>query len=152
MRNPGEVVKVGDVVDVKILKIDRETGKLSLSLKQARGVDPWTDAGARYAVGSPVTGRVTKIESFGAFIEVEEGIEGLLPISEISHRRIKSPAEVVKEGDTVRLVVLSVDPALRRMSFSLKQAAPAEDAAAPAPSSDTAPKKKRPPLRGGLDR
>ncbi|MGD0387413.1 MAG: S1 RNA-binding domain-containing protein [Tepidisphaeraceae bacterium] len=151
VRNPGEVVKVGDVVDVKILKIDRETGKLSLSLKQARGVDPWTDAGTRYAVGSPVTGRVTKIESFGAFIEVEEGIEGLLPISEISHRRIKSPAEVVKEGDTVGLVVLSVDPALRRMSFSLKQAAPAEDAAAPAPPTAN-PKKKRPELRGGLDR
>jgi small subunit ribosomal protein S1 len=153
VRNPGEVVKVSDVVDVKILKIDRETGKLSLSLKQARGVDPWNDAQVRYAVGSHVTGRVTKIESFGAFIEVEEGIEGLLPIGEISHRRIRTPAEVVKEGDTVRLVVLSVDPAARRMSFSLKQAAPAEPPAdeTAAASAPAKPKKKRPELRGGLD-
>ncbi|MGD0460859.1 MAG: S1 RNA-binding domain-containing protein [Tepidisphaeraceae bacterium] len=156
LRNPGEVVKVGDVLDVKVLKIDRETGKLSLSLKQVLGVDPWSDAAARYSIGSEVTGRVTKIQSFGAFIEVEEGIEGLLPISEMSHQHIRSPDEVVKEGDTVRLVVLSVDPAARRMSFSLKQAtpqpppdAPVADApttAAPAPA-----KKKRPPLRGGLD-
>ena len=153
VRNPGEIVKIGDVVDVKILKIDREAGKLSLSLKQARGVDPWNDAQVRYAVGSHVTGRVTKIESFGAFIEVEEGIEGLLPIGEISHRRIRTPAEVVKEGDTVRLVVLSVDPVARRMSFSLKQAAPAEpppDETTPA-NAPTKPKKKRPELRGGLD-
>jgi small subunit ribosomal protein S1 len=124
VRNPSEIVKIGDVLDVKILKIDKETGKLSLSLKQARGVDPWNDAGTKYATGSFVTGRVTKVESFGAFIEVEEGIEGLLPVSEMSHRRIKSASEVVKEGDTVRLVVLSVDPMARRMSFSLKQAGP----------------------------
>jgi ribosomal protein S1 len=153
VRNPGEIVKVGDVLDVKVLKIDRETGKLSLSLKQARGVDPWGDAQERYAVGSPVTGRVTKIESFGAFIEVEEGIEGLLPIGEISHRRIKSPGEIVKEGDTVRLVVLSVDPVKRRMSFSLKQAAPA-DPVAETTATEATPqpkKKKRPELRGGLD-
>ena len=153
VRNPGEVVKIGDVVDVKILKIDREAGKLSLSLKQARGVDPWNDAQTRYSVGSHVTGRVTKIESFGAFIEVEEGIEGLLPIGEISHRRIRTPAEVVKEGDTVRLAVLSVDPVARRMSFSLKQATPAEPPAdeTTAASAPAKPKKKRPELRGGLD-
>ena len=154
LRNPGEVVKVGDVLDVKVLKIDRETGKLSLSLKQLLGVDPWSDAGARYSIGSEVTGRVTKLQSFGAFIEVEEGIEGLLPIGEMSHRRIRSAAEVVKEGDTVRLVVLSVDPVARRMSFSLKQAtpdAPVEDTTAATPATPAAPKKKRPPLRGGLD-
>jgi small subunit ribosomal protein S1 len=124
VRNPGEVVKVGDVLDVKVLKIDRESGKLSLSLKQARGTDPWSDAGTKYAAGVAVTGRVTKVENFGAFIEVEEGIEGLLPNSAKSYRRIKSPAEIVKEGDTLRLVVLSVDPVARRMSFSLKQAGP----------------------------
>jgi small subunit ribosomal protein S1 len=153
VRNPGEVVKAGDVVDVRITKMDPETGKISLSLKQARGVDPWTDAQTRYNVGSQVTGRVTKIESFGAFIEVEEGIEGLLPIGEMSHRRIRTPAEIVKEGDTVRLVVLSVDPMARRMSFSLKQATPEPEAApAEAPATDASkPKKKRPVLRGGLD-
>jgi small subunit ribosomal protein S1 len=121
---PSEFVKIGDVIDVKVLKIDRETGKLSLSLKQARGVDPWGDVATKYAIGSQITGRVTKVESFGAFIEVEEGVEGLLPVSEISWQRIKSPSDVLREGDTVRLVVLSVDPTARRMSFSLKQAGP----------------------------
>lgn len=124
VRNPNEIVKAGDVVDVKILKIDRETGKFSLSLKQARGVDPWAEAGNQYAPGTQVTGRVTKVESFGAFIEVEEGVEGLLPVSEMSYQRIRHPSDVLKEGDTLKLVVLSVDPVARRMSFSLKQAGP----------------------------
>ncbi len=121
---PSEFVKIGDVIDVKILRIDPETGKLSLSLKQARGVDPWLDAATKYAVGSQVTGRVTKVENFGAFIEIEEGVEGLLPVSEISWQRVKHPSDVVREGDTVRLVVLSVDQVARKMSFSLKQAGP----------------------------
>src|SRR4051812_23140546 len=121
---PSEFVKVGDSIDVKILRIDKETGKLSLSLKQARGVDPWLDVETKYSVGSQITGRVTKVEQFGAFIEVEEGVEGLLPISEISWQRIKHPSDVVRDGDTVRLVVLSVDPVARKMSFSLKQAGP----------------------------
>jgi small subunit ribosomal protein S1 len=120
---PSDIVKEGDVVEVKILKFDRESGKLSLSLKQT-GPNPWEHAAERYAVGSQVTGRVAKVESFGAFIEVEEGIEGLLPVSEMSYQRIKSPSDVVKEGDTLRLVVLSVDPVAKRLSFSLKQAGP----------------------------
>jgi small subunit ribosomal protein S1 len=86
--------------------------------------DPWENVAARYAVGSQVTGRVSKVESFGAFIEVEEGIEGLLPVSEMSYQRIRHPSDVVKEGDTLRLVILSVDPAAKKMSFSLKQAGP----------------------------
>jgi len=93
-------------------------------LKQARGIDPWADAAAKYGVGQTVTGRVTKLETFGAFIEVEEGVEGLLPISEISWKRIATPAEVLKEGDTLKLVVLSIDAMARRLSFSLKQAGP----------------------------
>jgi small subunit ribosomal protein S1 len=123
-QNAADFVKVGDVLDVKVTRIDKETGKLSLSLKQARGIDPWADASTKYAVGTQITGRVTKVESFGAFIEVEEGLEGLLPVSEISWQRIRHPSDVVKEGDTVRLVVISIDPAQRRISFSLKQAGP----------------------------
>src|SRR5687768_9321529 len=119
-----EFVKIGDVIDVKIVRIDPETGKISLSLKQARGVDPWLDAATKYGIGTQITGRVTKVESFGAFIEVEEGVEGLLPVSEMSWQRIKHPSDVVREGDTVRLVVLNVDQAARKMSFSLKQAGP----------------------------
>jgi len=123
-QNATEFVKVGDVLDVKVTRIDKETGKLSLSLKQALGTDPWADAGTKYAPGTEVTGRVVKVESFGAFIEVGEGFEGLLPVSEMSYQRIRHPSDVVKEGDTVRLVVLSIDPAQRRVSFSLKQAGP----------------------------
>jgi small subunit ribosomal protein S1 len=153
--NAGEFVKIGDVLDVKVTRIDRETGKLSLSLRQARGIDPWSDAGTKYAVGTTVTGRVSKVEAFGAFIEVEEGLEGLLPVSEMSWNRIRHPSDLVKEGDTVGLVVLSVDPAARRIGFSLKQAQPApavlESSTATAASTPAAPKKKRPQLRGGLD-
>jgi small subunit ribosomal protein S1 len=112
------------VLDVKITRIDKETGKLSLSLKQALGTDPWAEAATKYAAGTEITGRITKVESFGAFVEVEEGMEGLLPVSEISYQRIRHPSDVVKEGDTVKLVVLSVDPSQRRISFSLKQAGP----------------------------
>jgi small subunit ribosomal protein S1 len=122
--NATEFVKVGDVLDVKVTRIDKETGKLSLSLKQALGTDPWAEAGTKYAVGTEITGRVTKVEAFGAFIEVEEGMEGLLPVSEMSWARIRHPSDVVKEGDTTRLVVISIDPTQRRISFSLKQAGP----------------------------
>src|SRR5205085_320367 len=94
------------------------------SLKQARGIDPWADAETKYAVGTSLTGRVTRVESFGAFVEVEEGLEGLLPVSEMSWQRIRHPSDVVKVGDTIKLVVISIDPAQRRMSFSLKQAGP----------------------------
>lgn len=120
---PSEIVKEGDVVDVKIIKLDKETGKMSLSLKQAMP-DPWANVGMNYSQGMAVTGRITKVESFGAFVEVEEGLEGLLPVSEMSWQRIRHPHDVVKEGDTIKLVVLSVDPAARKMSFSLKQAGP----------------------------
>jgi len=120
---PSELVKEGDIVEVKIIKFDRETGKLSLSLKQT-GPNPWEHAGERYAVGSSITGRVSKVENFGAFIEVEEGIEGLLPVSEISYQRVKHPSDVLKEGDTLRLVVLSMDLVAHKLSFSLKQAGP----------------------------
>jgi small subunit ribosomal protein S1 len=86
--------------------------------------DPWAGAETRYAPGTQLTGRVTRVEPFGAFIEVEEGLEGLLPVSEMSWQRIRHPSDVVKEGDTIKLVVLSIDPTAKRMSFSLKQAGP----------------------------
>jgi small subunit ribosomal protein S1 len=120
---PSEFVKVGDLVDVKIIRFDKETGKLSLSLKQMMA-DPWVGAEHKYATGMPITGRVSKVENFGAFIEVEEGVEGLLPISEMSWTRIKHPSDIVKVGDTVRLVVLNLDTVAKKLSFSLKQAGP----------------------------
>ena len=121
VKSPDEVVKVGDVVDVKIIRIDKEAGKIGLSLKQAMA-DPWQHAAERYAVGTAITGRVARVEAFGAFLEAEEGIEGLLPVSEMSWQRIRHPSDVVKEGDTIKVVVISLDPLQKRMSFSLKQA------------------------------
>ena len=121
LRNPSEVVKVGDVVDVKIVKIDPETGKIGLSLKQAMA-DPWVDVGNKYPVGTALTARVARVESFGAFLEAEEGLEGLLPASEISWQRTNKPSDVLKEGDTVKVVVINLDPVQRRMTFSIKQA------------------------------
>jgi small subunit ribosomal protein S1 len=123
IRHPSEVVKVGDQVDVKILKADKTTGKLSLSMRQAQP-DPWADLANRYPEGTGVNGKVARVENFGAFVEIEEGIEGLLPVSEMSWQRIRSPKDVVKPGDTLRLVVLAIDPAQRKLTFSLKQAGP----------------------------
>jgi small subunit ribosomal protein S1 len=121
---PSEIVKVGDVLDVKITRFDKESGKMSLSLNQARGIDPWAEAATKYGVGTVVTGRVVKLENFGAFVEVEEGFEGLLPLSEISFKRIRHASEVVKEGDTIKVAVIAIDPMQRRCTFSLKQAGP----------------------------
>lgn len=123
LKHPSELLKVGDMVDVKIIKLDKETKKLSLSLKQALA-DPWVDAAQRYPVGTTLTGRVARVEGFGAFVEAEEGVEGLLPVSEISYQRIRHPSDVMKEGETIKVVVLSIEPAAKRMTFSMKQAGP----------------------------
>lgn len=118
-----DVVNVGDLVDVKITKFDKETGKISLSLKQLMA-DPWAGAESKYPVGMPVTGRVARIEKFGAFIEVEEGLEGLLPVSELSWQRVNSVGEVLKVDEIIKLTVIAIDPSARKLTFSLKQAGP----------------------------
>jgi small subunit ribosomal protein S1 len=120
---PSDFVKPGDVVDVKVMKMDPASGKISLSLKQAMP-DPWTGIEGRYTIGTQVTGRVAKVENFGAFVEVEEGIEGLLPVSEISYTRIRHPGDVVKVGDTIKLSVIKLDPGAKKLTFSLKAAGP----------------------------
>ncbi len=118
-----DIVTIGDLVDVKIVKFDRETGKISLSLKQLMA-DPWAGVETKYFVGTSVTGRIARIEKFGAFVEIEEGLEGLLPVSEISWQRVGNINEVLKANDIVKLSVISVDPLNRKMSLSLKQAGP----------------------------
>ncbi|MFA9477865.1 S1 RNA-binding domain-containing protein [Phycisphaerales bacterium AB-hyl4] len=121
VNKPSEVVQPGQAVTVKVLKIDAEKERISLGLKQVQP-DPWEGIETRYQTGGQVEGKVVRTASFGAFVEVEPGIEALLPISEMSWKRIHNPEEVVKAGDNVRLAVLSVDPAKKRMSLSLKQA------------------------------
>ncbi len=120
IKHPSEVVQVGQQLDVQILKIDPERDRISLGLKQLR-TDPWELVPVNYHVGDTVEGRVTRLMNFGAFVELEEGVEGLIPISEMSWtRRVTHPKDVVAEGDHVRCVILSIDPDKRRISLSLK--------------------------------
>ena len=120
--NPEDVVQVGQTVEVKVLKIDRETRRISLGLKQLQP-EPWETATQRYRAGERITARVTRLTDFGAFVELEPGIEGLVHVSEMSWvKKVRRPSDVLKVGDTVEVVILSLSPAERRMSLGLKQA------------------------------
>ena len=150
------MLTVGQKVKVKIQKIDPQTHKISLAYRDLFE-NPWDKVASKYPVTSKVTGKVSKIMDFGAFVKLEPGVEGLVHISELSHKRVFKPGEVVKEGQEVEAKVLSVDTENQRISLSMKalEARPeptrkgqAEEAAEPAPS---APKKERKvPLKGGL--
>jgi len=119
---PEDIVHEGQTVEVMILKIDTESNRISLGLKQTQA-DPWLGAEQKWPVDSVVGGRVTRLADFGAFFELEPGVEGLIPIGEITfERRINHPSEVIAEGDAVRVRVLSVDPEKKRISLSLKRA------------------------------
>ena len=121
LRSAQDFVKVGDEIDVKILQLDRENRKLSLGMKQLTE-DPWKDIDKKYPVGSKVKGRVRNFTNFGAFVELEEGVDGLIYIKDLSwDRHIKHPSEVLNIGDEVEVVVLEVDPEGRKISLGLKQ-------------------------------
>ncbi|MGE5485256.1 MAG: bifunctional 4-hydroxy-3-methylbut-2-enyl diphosphate reductase/30S ribosomal protein S1 [Ignavibacteriales bacterium] len=119
VNHPSEVVKEGDEIDVMILRIDKEKGKISLGLKQVLP-DPWSTVATKYPVDSVVEGKVTRLAPFGAFVQLEPGIEGLIHISELSHERVSKPDEVVSPGQGVRVKVLKSRPEERRISLSLK--------------------------------
>ena len=122
--HPSEVVKVGDKIDVVVLKYDKEKQKVSLGIKQ-KTEDPWLAASQKYAVGSRVSGKVVSLTDYGAFIELEHGVEGLIHVSEMSWtQRVKHPSKVVSVGDVVEAQVLAVDPAGKRISLGMKQIAP----------------------------
>src|SRR5919109_165755 len=118
--DPAEVVEVGQEVDVEILDVDLERERISLSLKSTQE-DPWEAFGRRNAPGDVIDGKVTKLVSFGAFVEVGEGLEGLVHISELAHRHVEAPAEVVAVGDKVPVKILDIEPKRRRISLSVKQ-------------------------------
>ena len=120
--HPSEVVKVGDEVEVEILEVELDRERISLGLKQTTE-DPWRRQVKNFPVGSIIEGRVTKTVSFGAFVELGEGIEGLVHISEMATKHIESPTQVVHVGDTVHVKVMEVDPERRRISLSMKSAA-----------------------------
>ncbi len=122
--HPSEVVHVGDHITVRVLKLDRERGRISLGLKQMFP-DPWETVSERYPVNQRVIGRVVSITDYGAFVELEPGVEGLIHISEMTwSRRMKHPSKVVKVGDQVEAVVLEVKPSERRISLGIKQLEP----------------------------
>jgi small subunit ribosomal protein S1 len=119
---PSDVVKVGDQIEVKILKIDPAAKKISLGLKQLQE-DPWTVAARTFAPGQRVSGTVSRLVDFGAFVELIPGVDGLIHLSEMSwDKRTRKPSDVVKTGDRVEVMVLQVNPAERRISLGLKQA------------------------------
>ncbi|MDD4733001.1 MAG: 30S ribosomal protein S1 [Desulfovibrio sp.] len=120
IRHPSEVYKAGDVVQAKVLTVDKENEKFTLGVKQLTE-DPWSQVPAKYPVGQLVSGQVTNITDFGLFVEVEEGIEGLVHVSEISRKKIKSPSELYKEGDTIEAKVIHVSADERRLGLSIKQ-------------------------------
>ena len=122
--HPSEVVHVGDEITVRILKFDKNKERVSLGMKQL-APDPWETVGERYAVDTRVIGRVVNVTDYGAFVELEAGVEGLIHITEMTwSRRMKHPSKVVKPGDQVEAVVLDVQPKERRISLGLKQLEP----------------------------
>jgi small subunit ribosomal protein S1 len=124
VNHPSDLVKVGDEIDVVVLKFDRETERVSLGTKQLTE-DPWTHVPEKYPAGSRVTGRVTNVTDYGAFVELEEGVEGLVHVSEMSwSKKVKNPSKVVSPGDTVQAVVSDVNREARRISLSLKDTLP----------------------------
>jgi small subunit ribosomal protein S1 len=119
--DPSTELAVGDLLDLKVLKVDKHAGKISLGLKQM-SPDPWEEATAKLNPGDRVTGEVTKLMDFGAFVEVSPGVEGLIHVSEISWtKRIQRPGDVLKAGERVEAVVLKVEPGTKRLSLGLKQ-------------------------------
>jgi small subunit ribosomal protein S1 len=121
VKHPSEVVKVGDEIDVRILKFDRERSRVSLGLKQL-GADPWENIARRYPPHTRVFGKVTNIADYGAFVEIEDGVEGLVHVSEMDWtNKNVNPAKVVHTGQEVEVMVLDVDEERRRISLGLKQ-------------------------------
>jgi ribosomal protein S1 len=121
IKHPSDVLKVGDEIQVMVLKTNLEQGRISLGLRQILP-DPWMEARERYNPGDTVQGAVTRLVPFGAFVQLEGGIEGIIPNSELSTRRVNKPEEVLQVGDHVEAKVLDIRPEERRMTLSLRQA------------------------------
>jgi small subunit ribosomal protein S1 len=132
VNNPETAYQIGDEVEAEVIDINHERGRISLSIRRLQP-DPWQESVAKYKIGDVIEGTVTKLVNFGAFVRVEEGLEGLIHISELSHQRVAHPGDVVQEGQQVKLRIISLDSERHRLGLSLKQA---EDRPAPAPRED----------------
>ncbi|HME09911.1 MAG TPA: 30S ribosomal protein S1 [Bryobacteraceae bacterium] len=124
MKHPGKVVKAGDEVEAVVLDVKPKERRVSLGIKQLEP-DPWTTVAERYSIGSVVEGRIRKLADFGAFVEIEEGVDGLVHISDLSWtKRVKHPSELLKKGQLVQAVILNIDAGNRRLSLGIKQLQP----------------------------
>jgi len=122
--NPNEVLAIGDVVEAVVLSIDKENKKISLGIKQTE-TNPWLELESKYPVGSKLKGKIRNMTDYGVFVEIENGIEGLIHISDLCWiKRISHPKEMIKKGERIEVVVLSIDKENRRMSLGLKQLTP----------------------------
>jgi small subunit ribosomal protein S1 len=121
VRHPSKIVSIGETIEAVVLKVDPEEEKISLGMKQTEQ-DPWMMLPMKYPVGTRISGKVRNLTSFGAFVEIEPGIDGLIHISDMSWtKRVQHPSEIVKKGDTVEVVILNIDPENKRISLGLKQ-------------------------------
>ncbi|HWI64092.1 MAG TPA: 30S ribosomal protein S1 [Symbiobacteriaceae bacterium] len=120
IKHPSQVIKDGEKLQVKVLRLDREKKKVSLGLKQVLS-DPWQTVTERYAEGTVVTGTVARLATFGAFVELEPGVDGLIHISQLANHRVNTPGDVVQVGQTVTAKVVGVNPEQRRISLSLRE-------------------------------
>jgi small subunit ribosomal protein S1 len=135
VNHPSEILSIGDVVPVKVLDIDRDRQRISLGLKQTQE-DPWQRVVDTYNLGDELEGKVTKVVSFGAFVEILDGVEGLVHISELANHHVENPREVVNQGDVIRVKILEIDSDRRRLSLSAKRV---EDQVLPLPGSNVVP-------------
>ena len=126
LKHPEEVLKIGDIINVKILSLNEEKGKISLGLKQTQP-EPWTLVGEKYQVGDVLEGKVVQIKDYGAFVELEAGLDGLVHISEIANKRVENVFDELKVGETVNVKIMEIDPDKRRISLSIKATLPAEE-------------------------
>jgi small subunit ribosomal protein S1 len=120
VNHPSEILSIGDVVPVKVLDIDRDRQRISLGLKQTQE-DPWQRVINTYRIGDELEGKVTKVVTFGAFVEIMDGVEGLVHISELAHHHVENPREIVEPGQDVRVKILEIDSERRRLSLSVKR-------------------------------
>jgi small subunit ribosomal protein S1 len=142
VNNPEAGYKVGEEVEAEVIDINHERGRISLSIRRLQP-DPWHSTVADFKVGDIIEGTVTKLVNFGAFVRVRDGLEGLIHISELSHQRVAHPGDVVHEGQTLKLKIISLDSERHRLGLSLKQAE--EPPARPAPEHPAAPRPERRP-------
>ena len=127
LKHPEEILKIGDIINVKILTLNEEKGKISLGLKQTQP-EPWSLVGDKYNVGDVITGKIVQIKEYGAFVELEAGLDGLVHISEIANKRVENVFDELKAGQEVQVKIMEIEPEKKRISLSIKATLPEEPA------------------------